>query len=1638
MITNTRKNEELIKEVQESLQNISPFVNLEQICDQGATFSNPLKEMKCELDVKLPSLPDLLMPKQLFDIEPKFNDSDSWLQIILKATSNSGALIGFTIIFFVLSRGSSKNSKIFRNLFRITLGMAVMQVLVSGFFTHLNHQYSEYATETLTKVWEETKEDDPLGEDIDMDEIEVVESQSGFPVEATATTVLMLLSIGVGCKPKNPALFAVKDFLKNTQCVKDNTLSAVTAGISGLRKLCDKLHAPDTIKEWFEVPVDNEAVHDWTREVSDFITTVSLDSLQGYDENSKAYEVLNSKYIQLTKTVQRGSPAMVCLNDSKRNLDKCRTTFERRFRSLKGYRPEPVMVVFYGKPATMKSTLCNQFSDLLNELTLNPVALADYRRDPDAYIYRRSVDKWWDVYSPKANVIIMDDYLQMVDPGNNPSESEAALTIKIVNCEEFAVPTAAADTKNSLFCRANFLVTNTNISDLRNVHSIHDKEALERRWHFHVKVEISEKYLKEDGSVDFSLLPHMEHNGMPIEDAAMFVPDFWKLKVREVVGARLDLPYVEMSVEELLERAVIRHYKHLKWYEINKAASTVMRDRMRSSMQERINGSKIQVENIREKLRKRSVMPGEFVEAQGGDFDIGSDGAVIRLMKLIGKLSHDDYFKLVNALLGTLSMYDKNCIFEEEVPEKFFMSLEDHQAGMFIHYLQEHLSDVNRGASVHISGNFKGYLQLVISRRNDNKLFVLTGEKKPVFTFESLSNKFSESFSTCLSFVYKYKFTLAFGLAALAGVVYYIRKAIESWDMPESHSGDTSKYMAKGPSRTPGKARTAVSKPKEQSITLSQGLNPNNLEWKPNDISFKFGSKEAVSNILTSVVDKYMFIMYIRDDTGPVCKTYRLGQAINVSGPYMLCCYHYILKLEDYIREKDANLIYVTFVTPSNNRKFSKYVKDVLLNVTSIQASEENDNCLIKVGNEQNAVGAKKFFVSKKDVGWRRKNRTSCSVIGSHQVGPGKDSLVFRVLDVMAEYKVEETIIRATWTSDSKNSHYAMSNTMHYDGNFTGGDCGSIVVLKEGYTNHKVILGMHIAGNSKIGYSNIVTQEDIEELLDHVDDPIIEFTEEIEPQGLSRIVIPDLSGNFSVKKPHGVFDKSNSVPTCTKSDLVKSLLFGKIKDNAGVEIQYPALLRTRTMSDGTVLNPKEKALNNYARFPVPIASEPLNEAKLSYLALLYKYDDLPTSSKTVYSVEEALSSFGKHVHSIAPSTSGGWPYTTPAGEDLKKMYYNAIRDEDWETRDIALKKINLEIEEIERNYDDGKRPVFIYSDALKLETRSLEKVISGSTRMFSGSPFSLLLMFRRYFGVFMDEFFDKNLKVGSAIGINPYSTDWDDLARKLLQFNNSSGEATIGAGDYSKFDCSEMPDVLNAILDIINAWYGTGGRDSLIRQYLWREITHSRHIFEGEYYEWCTGIPSGCAITAPLNTIYSQLNFRMCWWYAGLDVKLFNDMTYVVGLGDDQAYSVAAKYRDVFNELTMPRLMSYVGMTYTTEDKGTASMPFRKITEIDFLKRAFRQIRYKGVVRWIAPIKMDSMINMLYWSKKQRRDEITLNNIFIFYRELALHGKEVFEPLFKEVNDLRRQYLSHEVSQNKEYIGYRDTLEDVLHLEHSL
>jgi hypothetical protein len=282
------------------------------------------------------------------------------------------------------------------------------------------------------------------------------------------------------------------------------------------------------------------------------------------------------------------------------------------------------------------------------------------------------------------------------------------------------------------------------------------------------------------------------------------------------------------------------------------------------------------------------------------------------------------------------------------------------------------------------------------------------------------------------------------------------------------------------------------------------------------------------------------------------------------------------------------------------------------------------------------------------------------------------------------------------------------------------------------------------------------------------------------------------------------------------------------------------------------------------------------------------------------------------------------------------------------------------------------------------------------------------LVFRKYFLGFAAHCAKNRIDNEISIGTNVYSIDWTRTAERLC----SKGDKVI-AGDFSNFDGTLVLEILAEIVEIVNKFYDDGEENAQIRRVLWKEIINSVHVCGENVYLWTHSQPSGCPITAILNSLYNSVSMRYVWLLVVPEelrsMKAFNEHVAMVSYGDDNCVNISDSVIDSFNQLSIAEGYAEIGMTYTDEAKSGEMIPYRSINEIGYLKRRFQWDEVEH--QFLAPLELSVVLEMINWVRGDfNLEERTAENMETSAFELSLHGRQTFEYWIEQYNQAARNF----------------------------
>ncbi len=365
----------------------------------------------------------------------------------------------------------------------------------------------------------------------------------------------------------------------------------------------------------------------------------------------------------------------------------------------------------------------------------------------------------------------------------------------------------------------------------------------------------------------------------------------------------------------------------------------------------------------------------------------------------------------------------------------------------------------------------------------------------------------------------------------------------------------------------------------------------------------------------------------------------------------------------------------------------------------------------------------------------------------------------------------------------------------------------------------------------------------------------------------------------------------------------------------------------------------------------------------------------------------------KFIDSIKRSTSMGYPWCK-----TKKQYIIDAHSEKYPDGINFDDEVWARVEAIKEKYLKTERAFPIYTEHLKDEATSFEKIEINKTRAFSGAPVDMALVVRKYFLSFVKLLQENRFTFECAVGTNAMSPEWTLFHKYLTNF----GEDKMVAGDYSKYDKKMIADFVLEAFWIIIEMHRIAGWSESDCQIMWGVATDTAYPlinFDGNLVEFFGTNPSGHPLTVIINSLVNSLYMR--WMYYRLNPEKechsFRKNVCLMTYGDDNIMGVSD---DVpwFDHTSIQDELKRFGLIYTMPDKESESIPYVHINTCEFLKRKWRfdkDMKYHA-----CPLNSDSILKSLtVWipsstiCKEQQFVEVMTS----MNMEAFQHGKEFFE-----------------------------------------
>lgn len=355
------------------------------------------------------------------------------------------------------------------------------------------------------------------------------------------------------------------------------------------------------------------------------------------------------------------------------------------------------------------------------------------------------------------------------------------------------------------------------------------------------------------------------------------------------------------------------------------------------------------------------------------------------------------------------------------------------------------------------------------------------------------------------------------------------------------------------------------------------------------------------------------------------------------------------------------------------------------------------------------------------------------------------------------------------------------------------------------------------------------------------------------------------------------------------------------------------------------------------------------------------------------------------IDKIIRHTSAGFPLN-----QCKKEY---LTIDETTHRATVSKIIWDDVEELKSHYLAGERNLIVFMGSLKDEVLKKKKVLADLTRMFTGSPFSFTIIFRKYF-LSLTALIQNNVELFESYpGTNAFGPSWE----RLYEFLTVFGRKRLCAGDYQAFDKNMSAAVILAAFDILIDIADKSGfeeEDLIIMRAMAHDIAFPVVNMDGDLIMVYGMNPSGHPLTVIINCLVNCLYLRMAF-ISNNPTLQFKDHVHLATYGDDNIFGVSEDCS--FSHTILADFLQSQGIVYTMADKSSVSIPFVDIDDTTFLKRSFR---YDHDAKHImAPLEVASLErSMLYGlpSAAMSAEAQAVEKLNMACLEYFHHGREKF------------------------------------------
>lgn len=588
-------------------------------------------------------------------------------------------------------------------------------------------------------------------------------------------------------------------------------------------------------------------------------------------------------------------------------------------------------------------------------------------------------------------------------------------------------------------------------------------------------------------------------------------------------------------------------------------------------------------------------------------------------------------------------------------------------------------------------------------------------------------------------------------------------------------------------------------------------------------------------------------------------------------------------------------------------------------------------------------------------------------------------------------------------------------------GYLKGGDCGALLLSTDPAVNRKV-LGFHFANVVKgdVSLYYCLTQEVLEACSTQL---------QVEIEGVNiqeqRPPTMDIIEGNSPDWLRGNLEYVGDVPKhlynaeSRNHDIQRSPCYGEIfpaTKDLSVLSKYDSRLEEKLEVE--ILH---KGVLKYASTIRELSPEMLDIARRVVRDEVSNYRTETGSSPRVWTLDEAINGqfrFGDEGrYTTCPGlnmdSSAGYPFVKPQGElrKGKRWLFSEIehpRIPGCPIYTLVDKQCLDLLEAAWNDVLDGYIPFCVWKNCKKSEKRDIEKVKSGSTRVFTVSPVHITLIFRRLFGDFTSamKLRSKQRQSVAKVGINPDGLDWDQMINYLWSFG-----AEGFALDYSSWDAKVSGQLFSLFAEVVNAWYGDAEEFQRARIVLCKMACHTYTLCGGSVIQKHQGNNSGSAITTELNCIANLATNVAAAVIVSEDNKAIQPRHFLKDFaifiyGDDVVIVPRTGIMSQPLVLQWKDALESFGHVVTDAEKIFKIPRAKAVTDLRFLKRQTNVLEHLDHTFWVSALDKESIEQSCnFVSNNQSVDPLELLSI-TFDTMMSLswpHGKDYYDYVAKKI-----------------------------------